>query len=725
MIIGLRPGAQERRVGKPFVGQSGELLASVLEATGWSMEKTFRTNLYCDSNTSFCIAHTRRFIEAVNPKLIIAMGVDVWKALLPNVHNPLSSPLWSDEYGCYVLCTYNIAAILHHYNASQLNTIVHDLACISRILDSSWPPHMPPHVTTQGVQEAERFLAKLPRDKPVAIDVETTNLDVDYIDPLRDRLLSYAISDGDKTLVVTGDLLTQLTLPKDIQWTCSYGVFDVQVLEHLANQKINLCHDTVLMHYVLDEYRRRHDLKRLSRHYLGAGFYEKNVDRRHLQQNEATFEYNARDAVNTARIANLLLPQVKADGVERAYELLMQAAPVYAAMQHRGIPINYDELIRIANLIGPEEDRLSTVLKDKIGRLGFQVPTTFRSPQQMARLLYDDMDLPEGVDPKKPRGTGKDILKKLHESDTTGILHDLEEYRQVSHIRSTYVEGIMHHTVFKTGRVHPTPFLTGTETGRLTYTSPAMQTIPRAYSDESKWLPMMRHIFGYAPDSNRCIIECDLERAEIWTAWMYSQDAQIRADLADDYHTVIAMDAFKVPRNQVTSAMRSNAKRTTFGILYGIGAAKLSEQTSVSQPEAMRWLTRWKLRNKTFVKWAADWWNSARQTGEVQTLFGRKRRYHIVLDEGIRNEMVNMPIQSTSHDFVMSAIIAMAPRLAPLDAHPILDIHDAVLVDTPVEHRDKVAAIVAEEMSRPRLPGLPGIPAEIKWGYTWGSMKPL
>lgn len=736
LIVGIAPGGREMLTGRPFTGPSGNLLNNFLKACGWDRSRCYLTNLVCTQNTEPTLEQIMecrpRFLaelELIKPKLVILLGQIVTNFFMPNQKfgNVRGAILWHPPFNCHVMSTFHPAACLQpgKMSASLASDIVFDLKKIKMFMDDLEGRRIPVHagIPISGSvaysilntpAAAQICLDSLPRDKPIALDVETSNPEVDEVDVFDDNLLSVAISDGAYTWAMDATVAKSVKWPTDVQWTFHYGAFDSQIMMKIGAD-LPIVHDSLLAHFAIDERSGKHRLKPLTREYAYADFYELNRKKLGQYDLETTLEYNAKDAAYTARLLDRFTPMMHEDGVYGVYrDIMLPAANVFKYMQNDGLKVDRQYLASLALEWIPLYAEKEAALRKKVIELGGPPDINFDSPKQLSNFLFGTLKLPGGP------STAKDVLELL--ADEHPFVNDLTDLRHLVHLLSTYIYGIRD-DIKKDDCVHPAPLLHGTVGGRCSYSNPPINTIPRPYS-ESPYGPKLRKLF-VAEDDDHLLLEVDYRQAEIWMAYAYSQDKQLLEDLlTGDMHTAVAAFIAGIPLEQVTKAQRSDAKKTTFGKIYLIGDYKLAKQVKKSLGEAIVFSRLWDARYATYIKYTDELWNTARTTGEVCTLTGRKRRFPLIMDAGVKNQVVNFPIQATSHDCVLSSITEGYHELKDVyGCRTKLDVHDAALFQVRKDNWRDAARRIKEIWEKPRFPGLPSIPVELKLGRSWGSME--
>lgn len=737
MFVGISPGRHEMQTGKPFTGQSGNLIRNILEAVGrgLTLDQCYATNLCCTTNIKpsldtimGCYPRLLREIQRVKPKLIVALGLITAGVFYPDrkFGDVRGCFDWHPTLGCWILVTNHTAAVLYEDNLARHNQaadIVSDFKKIAYFLrDNPHPSRR--HIEYEVVDSHERaqtILNDLPLDIPIAVDIETDNKEVDTTDPHSDSLICIGLSDGERTWILPRSVCSNLTWPK-AQWTFHYGTFDAQQILKTLGVDLTIVHDTLLLHNCIEERSGHHKLKPLLRAYEYEDHYEEKVKKtktnmRRAQPDEL-YLYNAKDARGTARLVPTFTKLAREDNTYQVYtNLLLPAVNTFKKMQYRGVPFSKERALELAGEWLPLYRDKHAALKEMVREAGGDPEIDFGSPQQLSKFLYGNLKLP-----RAPGGnstdTDKEILATLAEHHP--FPEKLIDYRHLSHLLTTYVFGVID-DIKNTGRIHPSPSLHGTNSGRCSYSGPAINTIPRPYT-LSPYGPSLRKLFAAEP--GYVILELDYRQAELWQAAIYSGDANMWADLrSGDFHRQTAAFIHQCAPSLVRSDQRSDAKPTNFGKLYRIGDDKLSKQIKRDLREAHNWSVLWDERYRTYVDWGESLFTQLQETGEIVSFTGRKFRWPLVLDRSILSAVYNAPIQGTSHDYILDSIIqGYDPLYNDYGAEIMLDIHDAILIHCPADHWEAAARRMKEIMEQPRF-GLPMMPTEIKVGPSWGEVK--
>lgn len=773
-FIGISPARDEvLRSRRPLTGPSGKLLTSVLQALGQKRTEVYCTNLVCDwkdnpsrEEADKCNARLREEIRAAKPKLIVLLGAIVTEYFCGRKFGRVRGAIqWSDEFNCYIMATYHPAAILRSiddYGSSKddkstmmIHDFVRDINKIPNVV--KWAPGAPQaqieYTVVRTPNEAQKVLDTLPRDRVVALDVETLyEKDEEQVEALEDKLLCVGVGTTEHAWVFVPDALyntsaegnrtSALEWP-NLRWCCHYGIFDTQIMRNCLGVDIVLEEDTLLQSYSLDERRGIHKLKTLAREYLGVGFYEED----HKDDLEKLYLYNARDVVYTARLCAYFTPLQVADDVRDFYErILVPSVNVFKDIQYRGVAIDKSLHIQLGAYWGNRVIQEQLALEDMAEQAGWPGRLNVSSTQQLGKFLFQTLSLPIiKYTAKNAPCVDKDVIAALKEQHP--FVQSLSTYRHLTHMFDSFITGLWNQTR-DDGRAHAIVKLHGSRTGRPSYTKPALQTIPTPYAFEDdedirKYkFNLLRRLFVASPiefvraynkqyglpipseDDEMILIESDYGKAELWIAYGESGDqAMHKALISADYHKVVASEnIFNKPYDSITGTEKTIAKRVNFGILYDIEENSLSKLIKCSRYDARNYIQLVRARNKGYEQWARQTQAIMRQKGELQTKTGRKRRI-IILGNAVRvlKQAVNYPIQSTTSDVVLTAMIQLHEKIKALGGHLLFTVHDSILCEVPKSRLDEATKIIHDVMTAQIFRGVPRLPVEIKAGQNWGE----
>jgi DNA polymerase-1 len=575
-----------------------------------------------------------------------------------------------------------------------------------------------------------RLLSKAPR---FAFDTETTGLDV-----LNETILGASFSihahegfyvplnDSNRALYLS--ILKPLLENENIAKVGQNIKYDMHILENHGISLKGVLFDTMLAHYLLEP-DLRHNMDYLAESYLGYSpiSIESLIGKKgksqlsfeNVELNKQS-EYAAEDADVTWQLMETFEPLCREQVLDKLFkELEMPLVPVLARMERNGVKI--DE--KFLNAYGSELNDELIITRAKI----FETAKTefnMDSPKQLGEVLFDQMGIPyKGKMTKTGQyATGEDVLLS-YEKDYP-IVHDILEYRQIAKLKSTYVEALPKLINPRTGKVHTTFSQAVAATGRLSSVNPNLQNIPIRTERGRK----VRKAF-IGSDEDHILLAADYSQIELrLIAEMSGDKAMLEAfQQGLDIHTATAAKVFNVGINEVSKEMRSNAKTVNFGIIYGVSAFGLSQQTNLSRTESKEVIESY-FRTYPGVKAYMDEnVEQARKNGFVSTIMGRKR---ILRDINSRNAIlrghaernaINAPVQGSAADLIKLAMINIHREMQAREMKSLmtLQVHDELVFDVLKSELEELKTLVVHQM-QVALPGLKvPIIAEIGTGNNW------
>lgn len=486
--------------------------------------------------------------------------------------------------------------------------------------------------------------------------------------------------------------------------------------------------DTMLMSYILDGSRHGHGMDELAKTFLnhdtiaykdvtGSGKNQVTFD---LVPLDKARDYAAEDADITLRLYNIFKPRIVPEHMTTVYETLERAlAPVIADMEFAGIRVDPAFLRRMSNDFAKKIDALERTIHEMAGQ-AFNIA----SPKQLGDVLFGAMGLQGGRKTKTGGySTGADVLEEL--SGQHPIVDAILEWRGLSKLKSTYADALPEAINPRTGRVHTSFSLAGTNTGRLSSSDPNLQNIPIRTEDGRK----IREAF--IPADGHLLLSVDYSQIELRLAAEMADIKALKQAFHDgiDVHAATASQVFGVPLDQMTPDIRRNAKAINFGIIYGISGFGLAKQLGIGNAEAAEYIKKYLARFpelKTFMDGAKEF---ARQHGYVETLYGRKCFVRGINDKNpamrsfAERQAINAPLQGTAADIMKRAMIALSPALAQagLGAKMLLQVHDELLFEVPEAEKDATEKLVKQVMEAAG-PGI-SLPlvVEAGWGQNWAE----
>jgi DNA polymerase-1 len=414
--------------------------------------------------------------------------------------------------------------------------------------------------------------------------------------------------------------------------------------------------------------------------------------------------------------------EVDARNLRSLYETVeLPLAGVLARMEMAGILIDSTELKRLSGLMETEIARLTADIHQMAGK-----PFNISSPQQLGRVLFEDLKLPAPVKYGKGKtiSTAADVLDDLageHE-----IVRKVLEYRQLTKLKGTYVDALPALLDPRTGRLHTSFNQTGAATGRLSSSNPNLQNIPIRTE-------LGREIrAAFIPRPGWKLVVADYSQIELRLLAHMSRDEVLVEAFrnGEDIHTRTAAEVMGVPPLMVTPEDRRRAKAVNFGIVYGISPFGLSQQLGISRAEAERYIQGYFERYTGVKKFIESTIAEVRRTGVTRTLLGRERP---IPDMNSRNPSsrgfaertaVNSPLQGTAADLIKAAMISIDRRLREdgYQAAMLLQVHDELVFEAPPEETQKLSAMVKREMEQVHPLEVPMV-ADIGVGENWRDAK--
>lgn len=395
--------------------------------------------------------------------------------------------------------------------------------------------------------------------------------------------------------------------------------------------------------------------------------------------------------------------------------------PVLAAMEESGILIDTAMLREMSRRLADDLQRLEVSIYNEVGHM-FNV----NSPRQLGSVLFDELGLPGGRKTKGGYSTEAALLETLRSANP--VIDLVLQYRQLSKLKSTYVDTLPALVNPRTGRVHTVFSQTGTTTGRLSSSEPNLQNLP-VRSELGKTI----RAAVIAP-AGSVLLSADYSQIDLRALAHLSQDSSLLAAFAndEDIHRTTASKVFSVPPDEVTAEMRRAAKVVNFGVVYGMSDYGLEQATGFTRAEASRFIKAYFEQYPGVRRWIERTKESAREDGYVQTLLGR-RRYILEIRstnrqvrEAAERMAVNAPVQGTSADIIKVAMIRIheAMRTDGLRSRMLLQIHDELLFEVLEDERARVRQIVERLMPSAVALSVP-LKVDLKAGPNWADMAPV
>ncbi|MEL7597494.1 MAG: DNA polymerase I, partial [Clostridiaceae bacterium] len=385
----------------------------------------------------------------------------------------------------------------------------------------------------------------------------------------------------------------------------------------------------------------------------------------------------------------------------------------------KGFKIDKDKLVEIGDKFKIEIESLEKEIYD-LADEEFNI----KSPKQLGKILFEKLDLPVVKKTKTGYSTNSEVLEKLE--DKHPIISKIIEYRQITKLNSTYVEGLKN-VIDEDEKIHSSFNQTVTTTGRLSSTEPNLQNIPIKYEMGRE----IRKVF-VTNDKESILLSADYSQIELRVLAHIAQDENLIDAFKhhSDIHTKTASEVFKVPVEEVTPLMRSNAKAVNFGIVYGIGAFSLAQDIKVSRKEAKQYIDAYFERYPKVKEFINNIISKAEKDGFVTTIMNRRRfisevqsKNKIIRALGERLAM-NTPIQGSAADIIKLAMVNVYKELKKrnLKTTLILQVHDELILNVYEDEFDEVKRIVKDNMENVIELSVP-LDVDINHGMTWYEAK--
>lgn len=504
--------------------------------------------------------------------------------------------------------------------------------------------------------------------------------------------------------------------------------YDAIVLKNYGIKVRGIYHDTMLFHYLLHP-ELRHGMDYLAETYLSyktISYDELTGKKGRIQKKlrdvdlEKLKNYAAEDADITLRLHEFLYEKLKEEKLDKLYfDIEEPLIKVLADMEFDGIRLNKDFLNQYSK-------QLTEEILDTEARIHEMAGAVFNidSPKQVGEILFDKLKIPYRWRKTKTGQHSTNEAKLSELSREHEIVSLILEYRGLAKLKSTYVDALPKMVNPKTGRIHSSFNQALASTGRLSSNHPNLQNIPIRTEAGRK----VRQAFIPA-DDNHVLLGADYSQIELrLIAHMSGDEAMLEAfNNGQDIHRATAARVFEVPYDEVTNDQRRQAKTVNFSIIYGAGSTNLSQQLDIPRTEATALIEAYFKQYNGLKKYMDETIKFARKNGYVETLLGRKRELR---DINSRNRMaqsaaervaINTPIQGTAADMIKIAMVRIHQKLnkQQLKSRLILQVHDELMFDVPLEEVEIMKKLVSEEMVQ-ALPDLKvPILVEVGTGNTW------
>ena len=560
-----------------------------------------------------------------------------------------------------------------------------------------------------------------------------------------------SLTESDRVFALTGKTVRVLCLMDGEEAYCLYaddmGEAWNDVLARLFDGSINLAlhdakdtiklllqsgldprgisFDTALAAYLIDPTQSSYELPRLALACCNAMLPDLDLDDpaalSPLGGRETTESAAARYLAAMREIFREMNDKIEQFGMRKLYyEIELPLERVLAEMENAGCAVAPEELRTFG-------ERLETRIRDLVDGIYQDAGAEFNinSPRQLGEVLFERLGLPAPKKTKTGYSTSAEVLERLR--DEHPIIAHILEYRRLTKLKSTYVDGLLAVVDTRDNRIHTHFQQMVTATGRLSSTDPNLQNIPV----RTELGRELRRMF-VAPDKDHVLIDADYSQIELRVLAHISQDKHmIGAFVAgQDIHAATASKVYHLPLDEITSAMRSSCKAVNFGIVYGISDFSLAQDIGVSRKEAAEFIKTYLDSYPGIENYMTNIKQTAREQGYVTTLFGRRRAVPDIdsknfnVRSAAERIAMNTPIQGTAADIIKIAMVRVRDRLKRegLESRLILQVHDELILEAPLREKDAAAKILTEEMENAFKMDAPLV-AEANCGASWYEAK--
>jgi DNA polymerase-1 len=596
-------------------------------------------------------------------------------------------------------------------------------------------PHTYTLVTTDA--EIDGLISILSKHNEICFDTETTNIDANLADLVGmsfsvEKGTGYFVSvpeDRDQVVAILGRFRSLFDRP-DMLWIGQNIKYDMIMLKWYGFELKGHIYDTMLANYVIDpDGKRSMDMMAIKYlNYLPVSI-ETLIGKKGKGQGtmrdaplEQVKEYAAEDADITLQLKAAFDPLLIKSDVSTVFQKVENPlVPVLVDMEYEGVNLDVSFLKGYSGELEIDIRKAEDNIYNHAG-----VKFNIGSPKQLGEVLFEVMKIDAGQKKTKTGqyATGEDILQKIRHKHQ--IVEDILAYRELTKLKSTYVDSLPGLINPRTGRLHTSYNQAVAVTGRLSSNNPNLQNIPirtdRGREIRKAFIPR---------DSGHQLISADYSQIELRIVAAISGDENMIAAFKDnkDIHTATAAKVYGIAEQDVTKDMRRAAKAVNFGIIYGQSAFGLAENIGVSRTEAKTIIDNYFTQYPSIKKYMDGSVNFAKEHGYVQTVMGRKRWLKDIYSANFtvrgyaERNAINMPIQGTAADMIKLAMIVVHRELKQrqhLKARMILQVHDELVFDVPHDEVEEVKVIIKQSMEH-AMPLPHGVPtsAETGSGSNW------
>ena len=587
-------------------------------------------------------------------------------------------------------------------------------------------------VTVESSKELKTLVKTLKGAELISFDVESTSTD-----PMRAEIVGFSFAvmpdagwylpvlfpEKEKPLFGgNDDLLTVLAELKPILENkslskCGQNIkYDMLIMKRHGIEVKGVQFDTMIAAHLIRPEAHSYKLDYLSQEHLrytmqpiteliGAGKGQKRMDEVSLE--DISF-YAAEDADVCLQLVPIFKEKLEEVSLGKIYtDVEAPLLPTLVNMEYHGVYVDQKIMWEMSQWMEGQLDSFSTEIYNLTG-----TEFNINSPQQLATVLFDDLALPQ----VRKRSTDVNVLESLRTQHP--LPEKILDYRKFQKLKSTYVDAIPEMIHPETGRIHSSFSQTVAATGRLSSSNPNFQNIP-IRTEEGREI---RKAFR-PQEKGWTLFSADYSQIELRVMAHLSGDEMLRAAFEDgeDIHAHTAANIYGVPVDGVLPEMRRTAKIVNFGVMYGAGPFRLSQELGIPMNESKKIIDSYFERYAGIKQFIDEILVFARKEKYVKTMLGRRRYCHDIVDSNQRvrsaaeRATVNMPIQGTAAEMIKLAMINIDGKLREQNfkTKMILQIHDELLFEVPDEEIDDVKDLVLSEMEN----ALPlDVPVVVEWG---------
>ena len=596
-------------------------------------------------------------------------------------------------------------------------------------------PHK--YEAVEGDAAIKKLVAELKKHDEICFDTETTGIDANDAELVG---LSFSVKPGEAFYVPcpadqirTKEILAHfdsLFSDKKKIWIGQNTKYDLLMLKWYGVEIKGELFDTMLAHYVIEPDGKR-SMDILSEKFLGYEpvHIEELIGKKGKTQGnmrdaaiEKVKEYAGEDADITLQLKNIFVPLLKSKEVEKVFnEVENPLVKVLVDMEYEGIRVDMNFLADYSKELEKDAKKAEESVYQQAG-----VRFNLASPKQLGEVLFDKLKLDASAKKTKTGQyqTGEDVLLKLAVKGHQ-IVDDILTFRELTKLKSTYVDALPQMINRKTGRVHTSYGQAVAVTGRLQSNNPNLQNIPvrteRGKEVRKAFIPR---------DDDHILLSADYSQIELRIVASISGDKNMCKAFKDgtDIHTATAARVYNVSEKEVTKEMRYKAKSVNFGIIYGQGAFGLADNLGISRTEAKEIIDNYKKEFPGIQKYMDDTINFARENGYVETLMGRKRWLRDINSANFtvrgfaERNAINSPIQGTAADMIKLAMqkVHAAMKKEKMQSKMLLQVHDELVFDALKTEVNELKPLILECMqSAMVLPHKVPVTAECGEGKNW------